>query len=132
MNRPALLPAAFVFLWCSGYLVVRIALPDAGPVRFLGLRFGSAAVLLALAAFALRAPWARRAIDYGHMAVVGLLLHGIGLGGVWVALGAGLKLSTPSALGSVYAGAQHVVWLHVRPFGDTLLTKCHVDAWNFL
>ena len=42
--------------------------------------------------------------------------------------GAGLKLSTPSALGSVYAGAQHVVWLHVRPFGDTLLTKCHVDA----
>ena len=46
--------------------------------------------------------------------------------------GAGLKLSTPSALGSVYAGAQHVVWLHVRPFGDTLLTKCHVDAWNFL
>ena len=42
--------------------------------------------------------------------------------------GAGLKLSTPSAFGSVYAGAQHVVWLHVRPFGDTLLTKCHVDA----
>ena len=42
--------------------------------------------------------------------------------------GAGLKLSTPSALGSVYAGAQHVAWLHVRPFGDTLLTKCHVDA----
>ena len=49
-----------------------------------------------------------------------------------VETGAGLKLSTPSALGSVYAGAQHVVWLHVRPFGDTLLTKCHVDAWNFL
>ena len=91
MNRPALLPAAFVFLWCSGYLVVRIALPDAGPVRFLGLRFGSAAVLLALAAFALRAPWARRAIDYGHMAVVGLLLHGIGLGGVWVALDLGVE-----------------------------------------
>ena len=43
-------------------------------------------------------------------------------------MGAGLKLSTPSAFGSVYAGAQHVVWLHVRPFGDTLLTKCHVDA----
>ena len=56
-SRSALLPAVFVLLWCTGYLVVRIAIPDTGPVRFLGLRFGSAAVLLAVAAFALRAPW---------------------------------------------------------------------------
>ena len=90
-SRSALLPAVFVLLWCTGYLVVRIAMPDAGPVRFLGLRFGSAAVLLAIAAFALRAPWPRRAIDYAHMAVVGLLLHGVGLGGVWVALDLGVE-----------------------------------------
>ncbi|MDE0455647.1 MAG: DMT family transporter [Chromatiales bacterium] len=87
----ALLPAVFVLLWCTGYLVVPIAMPDAGPVRFLALRFGLAAVLLAAAALALRAPWARRAADYGHMAVVGLLLHAIGLGGVWVALDIGVE-----------------------------------------
>ena len=87
----ALLPAVFVLLWCTGYLVVQIAMPDTGPVRFLGLRFGAAAVLLAIAAFALRAPWPRQAIDYAHMAVVGLLLHGMGLGGVWVALDLGVE-----------------------------------------
>ena len=58
------------------------------------------------------------------VALAALILTGIG----GIREGAGLKLSTPSAFGSVYAGAQHVVWLHVRPFGDTLLTKCHVDA----
>ena len=91
MRGAALLPALFVLLWCTGYLVVRIAMPDAGPVRFLSWRFGLAAVLLAIAAVALRAPWARRRIDYAHMAVVGLLLHGVGLGGVWVALDLGVE-----------------------------------------
>ena len=91
MSRAALLPALFVLLWCTGYLVVRIAMPDAGPVRFLALRFGVAAVLLAIAAFALRASWPHRGIDYAHMSVVGLLLHGVGLGGVWVALDLGVE-----------------------------------------
>lgn len=90
-SRSALLPAVFVLLWCTGYLVVPIAMADAGPVRFLALRFGSAAALLALAAVVLRAPWSRRRIDYAHMAVVGLLLHGIGLGGVWIALDLGVE-----------------------------------------
>ena len=91
MSRSALLPAVFVLLWCTGYLVVQIAMPDAGPVRFLSLRFGFAAALLAFAALALRAPWPRRTVDYAHMAVVGLLLHAIGLGGVWVALDLGVE-----------------------------------------
>ena len=91
MARSALLPTMFVLLWCTGYLVVPIAMADAGPVRFLALRFGSAAMLLAVAAVVLRAPWARRRIDYAHMAVVGLLLHGVGLGGVWVALDLGVE-----------------------------------------
>ena len=105
VSRPALLPAVFVLLWCTGYLVVRIALPDAGPVRFLGLRFGSAAVLLALAALVLRAPWARRTSDYGHMAVVGLLLHGVGLGGVWV----GLDLGVETGVAALVMGAQPLI-----------------------
>ena len=91
MSRSALLPALFVLLWCTGYLVVRITMPDAGPVRFLAYRFGLAAVLLAIAAIALRAPWPGRRVDYAHMAVVGLLLHAIGLGGVWVALDLGVE-----------------------------------------
>ena len=90
-NRSAVLPTLFVLLWCTGYLVVPVAIADAGPVRFLALRFGSAAVLLAIAALALRAPWARRGVDYAHMAVVGVLLHAVGLGGVWVAVDLGVE-----------------------------------------
>ena len=91
MIRSALLPALFVLLWCTGYLVVRIALPDAGPVRFLAIRFVLAAALLAIVAVVLRAPWPRRRADYAHLAVVGLLLHTIGLCGVWTALDLGVE-----------------------------------------
>ena len=91
MTNRVLLPGLFVVLWSTGYVVVRLAMPDAGPVRFLAWRFGVAAVLLATAAILVRASWAARAIDYGHLAVVGLLVHGIGLGGVWVALDLGVE-----------------------------------------
>ena len=91
MTNRVLIPGLFVVLWSTGYVVVLIAMADAGPVRFLAWRFGVAAVLLAAAAVVVRAPWAIRAVDYGHMVLVGLLVHGIGLGGVWVALDLGVE-----------------------------------------
>ena len=91
MTYRVLVPGLFVILWSSGYVVVRLTMPDAGPVRFLAWRFAVAAVLLAVAAVVVRAPWATRLVDYGHMALVGLLVHGIGLGGVWVALDLGVE-----------------------------------------
>ena len=91
MANRVLLPGLFVVLWSTGYVVVRLTMPDAGPVRFLAWRFGVAGILLAVAAVMVRAPWATRTIDYGHLAVVGLLVHGIGLGGVWVALDLGVE-----------------------------------------
>ena len=91
MTNRVLLPGLFVVMWSTGYVVVRLTMPDAGPVRFLVWRFGVAAVLLAVAAVMVRAPWASRTIDYGHLAIVGLLVHGIGLGGVWVALDLGVE-----------------------------------------
>ena len=91
MANRVLVPGLFVILWSSGYVVVRLTMPDAGPVRFLAWRFGVAALLLAAAAAMVRAPWATRPVDYGHMALVGLLVHGIGLGGVWVALDLGVE-----------------------------------------
>ena len=91
MTIRVLVPALFVVFWSSGYVVVRLTMPDAGPIRFLAWRFGLAAVLLAAAAVMVRAHWASRPVDYGHMAGVGLLVHGIGLGGVWVALDLGVE-----------------------------------------
>ena len=102
MGRRALLPGLFVLLWCTGYLVVKLAMPDAGPVRFLAYRFGLASALLAVAALALRAPWTSRWADYGHMAVIGLLVHGIGLGGVWI----GLDLGVEAGVAALVMGTQ--------------------------
>ena len=102
MIHRVLVPGLFVILWSTGYVVVRLTMPDAGPVRFLAWRFGAAAVLLAAAALLVRAPWAARAVDYGHLAVVGLLVHGIGLGGVWVALDLGVE----AGVAALVMGAQ--------------------------
>ena len=102
MIHRILVPGLFVVLWSTGYVVVRLTMPDAGPVRFLAWRFGAAAVLLAAAALMFRAPWAARAVDYGHLAVVGLLVHGIGLGGVWVALDLGVE----AGVAALVMGAQ--------------------------
>lgn len=102
MIHRVLVPGLFVILWSTGYVVVRLTMPDAGPVRFLAWRFGVAAILLAAAAVMVRAPWAARAVDYGHLAVAGLLIHGIGLGGVWVALDLGVE----AGVAALVMGAQ--------------------------
>jgi len=45
-----LVPAAFIFLWSSAYVVVRLSLPDMSPIASLAIRFAIATVvLLALA-----------------------------------------------------------------------------------
>jgi len=41
-----LVPAAFIFLWSSAYIVVRLSLPDMSPVASLALRFTIATVVL--------------------------------------------------------------------------------------
>lgn len=102
MVHRVLVPGLFVILWSTGYVVVRLTMPDAGPVRFLAWRFGVAAVLLAAAAVLVRARWTPRAVDYGHLAVAGLLIHGVGLGGVWVALDLGVE----AGVAALVMGAQ--------------------------
>ena len=118
MTNRVLLPGLFVALWSTGYVVVRLTMPDAGPVRFLAWRFGVAAILLAVAAVMVRAPWATRAVDYGHLAVVGLLVHAIGLGGVWVALDLGVE----AGVAALVMGTQPLLTaaLAVRLIGERI------------
>lgn len=84
-------PALFVVLWSTGFIGARLGLRDAGPLTFLGLRFGIAAALLTLVALATRAPWPRRPAEIGHYAVAGLLVHGVYLGGVYVGISLGIE-----------------------------------------
>jgi drug/metabolite transporter (DMT)-like permease len=78
-------PAVFVLLWASGFIGAKFGLPYAEPMTFLTVRMAAVVVLLGLIALATRPPWPGR-VGMAHSAVVGLLVHGCYLGGVFVAI----------------------------------------------
>jgi drug/metabolite transporter (DMT)-like permease len=83
-------PALFVVLWATGYVVARLAMPHAPPLGFLALRFATTLLVLApLIAFA-RAAWPDRRCAM-HLAIAGLLLHGVYLSGLWAAIALGMS-----------------------------------------
>ena len=96
-------PAIFVALWSTGFVVARYATTDAGPLTFLCVRMFIAAGLLWLIATAMRAPRMTRS-DWSASTIVGVFMHAIYLGGVFVAIDLGL----PSGLSALIAGLHPV------------------------
>jgi drug/metabolite transporter (DMT)-like permease len=86
-----LLPGVFVLLWSTGFIGAKLGLPYAEPMTFLALRFAIAGGLLLLVVLAFRAPWPRSWAEAGHIAVAGLLLHGVYLGGVFASIDLGIE-----------------------------------------
>ena len=84
-------------------MVARYATKDAGPLTFLGVRMFIAAGLLWLIATAMRAPSMTRS-DWSAATIVGVFMHAIYLGGVFVAIDLGL----PSGLSALIAGLHPV------------------------
>jgi drug/metabolite transporter (DMT)-like permease len=80
-----------VLLWSTGFIGAKLGLPYAEPMTFLALRFAVASGLLLLAALAWRAPWPKSWAEAGHIAVAGLLLHGLYLGSVFAAIDLGVE-----------------------------------------
>jgi drug/metabolite transporter (DMT)-like permease len=78
-------PAVFVLLWSSGFVGAKFGLPYAEPMTFLSVRMLAVVALLGLIALATRPSWPTPA-GMLHSAVVGLLVHGCYLGGVFVAI----------------------------------------------
>ncbi|MEM6615143.1 MAG: DMT family transporter [Pseudomonadota bacterium] len=91
-----LLPGLFVFLWSTGFIGATFADPYAEPLTTLTLRFMLAVLVFAAWVIAARAPWPNRRVALQCFAI-GALLHGIYLGGVFVAIDMGLP-SGPSAM----------------------------------
>jgi drug/metabolite transporter (DMT)-like permease len=92
------LPLVFIVLWSSGYVAGKLALPHTGPMTLLTLRFGLAAIVLLAVAFATRAPWPRRRADWGHLAVVGLLMQVLHFSCIYFALQWGLSAGVAGLL----------------------------------
>lgn len=84
------LPLLFILLWSSGYVAGKLALPHTGPLTLLTLRFGLAAVVLLGVAVMTKAPWPK-ARDWGHLAVVALLMQVLHFSAIYFALHHGLS-----------------------------------------
>jgi drug/metabolite transporter (DMT)-like permease len=78
-------PAVFVLLWASGFIGAKLGLPYAPPMTFLTVRMCAVVLLLGLIIAVTRPAWPSRA-GMAHSAIVGLLVHGCYLGGVFVAI----------------------------------------------
>ena len=93
-----LLPGLFVVLWSTGFIAAKYGLPYAPPLEFLLVRFALVASLMTLVAFATRATWPRGRRQIAHIAVAAWLVHGVYLGGVFVAIAAGMPAGTSAML----------------------------------
>src|SRR3954469_12955542 len=88
------MPAVFVLIWSTGFIVARYGMPHAPPMKFLAVRYALSVACFLAWAFMARALWPRSRSQMLHLAVTGVFMHAGYLGGVWAAvkdgMGAGL------------------------------------------
>ncbi len=98
----AAMPGLFVLLWATGFIGAKWGLPYAEPFTFLAIRFGIAAILFALIALLSGAEWPKTFAEIRNAAIVGILINGTYLGGVFWAIGQG----TPASIAAIVVGTQ--------------------------
>jgi drug/metabolite transporter (DMT)-like permease len=99
------MPVVFIFLWSTGWLGAKYGLPYAEPFNFLAVRFLIAAMLLTLFAVISRAPWPRTRRQIWDALLVGALLHGVYLAGVFWSVAQGF----PVGISALINGLQPVL-----------------------
>ena len=109
----AAMPAVFVLIWSTGFVVARYGMPHAPPLGFLSLRYALSLLAFGLWIAVARAAWPRGAAQWAHLAGAGALIHAGYLGGVWMAVKAGIGAGTVALV----VGLQPMltaVWLSAR------------------
>jgi drug/metabolite transporter (DMT)-like permease len=71
----------FVAVWGAGYVATKIGLQYAPPFTFLSLRFAFGLLCLLPVVLVWRPRWPKDRRELGHLAVAGLLMHAVQLGG---------------------------------------------------
>ncbi|TDQ81036.1 drug/metabolite transporter (DMT)-like permease [Dongia mobilis] len=98
-------PVLFVLLWATGFLMAKFAIPYAEPFTILVIRFALASAMMACVAIIFGARWPRSLGEAGHIAMTGVLLQAVYLGGCYAAIYAGLAAGVVALI----AGLQPVV-----------------------
>ena len=99
------MPAVFVLIWSTGFVVAKYGLPFAPPLTFLSIRYALSLLCFLVWIALARVSWPRGRQQWLHLAVSGMLIHAGYLGGVWVAIKAGMG----SGLASLMVGLQPVL-----------------------
>ena len=114
-------PLLFVLLWSTGFIGARLGLPHTEPLTFLLIRYIAVIGFMTLVSVVSRAPWPTTARDWFHIGVAGMLVHGVYLGGVFMAISKGL----PAGVASLVVGVQPLLtavaagWL----LGETVIKR---------
>ena len=112
IERPLIraMPAVFVLIWSTGFIVARYGMPHAPPFKFLVMRYALSIACFMLWIVLARVKWPSDRIQWLHLAVTGIFMHAGYLGGVWAAV----KLGMGSGLSALIVGLQPVLtalWL---------------------
>src|SRR6476469_8437433 len=94
-------PVMFVLLWSTGFIGAKYGLPYIEPLTFLAVRMAFVVLLHVILVWisGVRLPDSTEA---GHSVVAGLLVHGVYLGGVFIAIAQGV----PAGISALIPGLQ--------------------------
>jgi drug/metabolite transporter (DMT)-like permease len=111
----ALLAWYFVAVWGAGYVATKIGLQYAPPFTFLSLRFAFGLLCLLPVVILWRPRWPRNPMEWLHLAVAGLLMHAVQLGGSHYAQYLGMSAGVAALIIACQPLVTAVVasrWLH--------------------
>jgi drug/metabolite transporter (DMT)-like permease len=92
------MPWLFVLIWSTGFVVARYGMPHSPPLTFLSMRYALSLLCFGIWIAIAGVEWPRERAQWGHLAVVGMLIHAGYLGGVWAAVKAGIGAGTVALL----------------------------------
>jgi drug/metabolite transporter (DMT)-like permease len=111
-------PGIFVLLWASGFVGAKLGLSYVEPLTFLSLRMIIVVLLLGVIIALTRPTWPNRR-GLLHSAATGLMVHGLYLGGVFVAIENGLSAGLVALIVSLQPVLTSTIanrWLGERVF----------------
>ena len=99
------IPVLFLVLWSTGFVGAKYGLPSAEPFTFLAVRMlGNLACLGLLLPF-FNVKWPTDWAAFFHAGLVGILIHGVYLGGIF----AGIHNGLPASITAIIVGLQPLV-----------------------
>ena len=109
----AAMPAVFVVIWSTGFVVARLGMPQSPPMKFLAWRYAFSVLCFLAWSAAARVKLPSDPRQLKHLAVTGMLIQAGYLGGVWSAV----KFGMGAGLTALLVGLQPVLtayWISSR------------------